>query len=841
MDPERQQKIERLFLEASSLDASLREEFLRKACQGDASLRREISSLLAQEHRAELFMESSALQELAASLADSFTEPSTHNIEGSLGRYQILEKLGAGGMGMVYRARDTILGRIVALKVLPPGMMVNRELRARFVREAKAASALNHPNIITVYDIGQAEGIDFIAMEYVRGSTVRHVLSERRLELPEALNYAIQTAQALHAAHSAGIIHRDIKPENIMIAGVPPGPWQIKLLDFGLAKLSEFHQQDAEVDLSTIKGAIFGTAAYMSPEQAEGRPVDARSDVFSFGAVLYEMLSGRKAFEARSNLAILNAVLNKEPNPVRGIPRRLADILSGCLNKNPALRIQSARDLELALLACQSPTDIDSPRGAKSYFALGNGIPKSRKAMLAVLPFSNLSYDKEQDYFSDGLTEEMIAELGRLNPRQLGVIARTTVMHLRDSGKSIYEIGEELSVQHILEGSVRRAADRVRITVQLIEVQDQTSLWTATYDRQLEDILDIQQDVARRTAQSLAMELLPSDHEERSRAGSRVSGAHELYLRGLYYWSLRTEESFRTAIQFFERAIELDPEYALAHSGLARVYADVGLYGSVPPDLASARCKSHAQKALEIDKTLSEAHTALGYAQLLFDWDWKNSESTFQSAIDHNPNYIGGHHWYALMLALMAKFEDAVQRMDVALQLDPLSFVLKSHKGWILYFAHRYEEAVAQLQDAIRIEDNFAVSHYFLGLTYLRMAKLEDAIHAFSEARELSGNHPAPCAGLGYAQGLLGRKAEARRYLGILNNLAEQRYISPFFYSWIYLGVGDIDTALKHLEAAYDQRCCWMAHLDVEPMMDVLRPDPRFQDLLRRIGFPQPV
>jgi serine/threonine-protein kinase len=837
MDPERMKLVQKLYLDASKLNKSKRDAYLKKACRKDEELRKEMDSLLVHEMAAEGFLDSSAMQELASSLADSWVEAPAIKIGDFIGRYKILEMLGSGGMGMVYRARDTNLGRMVAVKVLPPGMMSDTNLRKRFVREAKAASALNHPNIITIYDIGSSGGIEFIAMEYVQGQTLRYFLSGKRPPFSEALDYAIQVAQALQAAHGAGIIHRDIKPENIMIADKRTLPSQVKLLDFGLAKLSALYQQGEGVDLNSIKGAVFGTAAYMSPEQAEGKHVDARSDIFSFGAVLYELFSGRKAFQGTSNLAILNAVVNEEPISIEGIPKAAMDIISGCLNKNPALRFQNARDLELALEACKDLPGTSSGHVPPDFLSLKSDFRKSDKTMLAVLPFSNLSYDREQDYFSDGLTEEMIAELGRLNPENLGVIARTTVMHLRDSGKNIDEMGDELGVQHILEGSVRRVADRVRITVQLIEVKDQTSLWTATYDRQLEDILEIQQDVAKRTAQSLAMELLPSDYGEKSPAGPRVAGAHEFYLRGLYYWNFRTEESFRTAIEFFNRAIELDPEYALAHSGIARVYNTVGLYGGVPPHLARERAKSHAQKALAIDSAMPEAYAALGYAQLLFDWDWKNSEAAFKTAIGNNPNYTGAHHWYALMLTLVAKFEDAFQRMDKALNLDPLSFILNSQKGWILYFARRYQDALAQLHHAIRLNDNFALSHYFLGLTYLQMAKLEDAIHAFREARELSGNHPAPCAGLGYTQALLGRKAEALRHLEILNAMAKQRYISPFFYSWIYIGLGDLDQALACLEDAYKQRCCWMAHLHVEPMMDSVRADRRFQNLLLRIGF----
>jgi eukaryotic-like serine/threonine-protein kinase len=839
MKPERMRKVERIYLKASRLDESSRNDFLRKACLNNEGLRREIDSLLKHEKESESFLESPALQELAPSLADSWVENSAPEIDSYLGRYKILEELGSGGIGMVYRAYDTHLGRTVALKVLKPGMMVEKELRTRFVREAKAASALNHPNIVTIYDMEESEGIEFIAMELVQGATVRNILSERPFILSEALDYAIQTTRALHAAHCAGIIHRDIKPENIMVASSPTGLRQVKLLDFGLAKLSELYGQVSGDEAHTIKGTILGTTAYMSPEQAEGREIDERSDIFSIGAVLYEMLSGRRAFEGKSHVAVLNAVINKEPLPLTGIPEELQNILSCCLNKDPGLRFQNASDLALELEACRSYSLKAVHHRSETVLAVEPGISLSAKTMLAVLPFNNLSCDKEQDYFSDGLTEEMITELGRLNPKHLGVIAQATAMHVRDAGKNADEIGRELGVQYILEGSVRRTTNRVRITAKLIQVLDQTYLWTATYDRQLEDILDIQQDVAHRIAQSLAMELFPSVYQAGSRAASRIKDAHELYLKGLYYWKLRTEEGFLTAIKSIEKAIELDPTYALAHSGLARVYDTLGLYGGMPPDLACERAKEHAKRALEIDGALAEAHAALGYALLLFDWDWVKSETAFQVAIDNNPNYAEAHQWYALMLALQGNFNDALHRIDVALQLDPLSPLINSIKGWIFYFNRRYQESAVQLRHAIRIDDKFALAHYFLGLTYLQATKPADAIREFNISFALSGDHPGPVAGLGYAKGLLGKKSEALLKLESFKHLAGLSHVSPFFLSWIYLGLGNADAALEQLEQAYSQRCGWMPHLYVDPIMDALRPDPRFQNLLRRIGFPQ--
>jgi tetratricopeptide (TPR) repeat protein len=433
----------------------------------------------------------------------------------------------------------------------------------------------------------------------------------------------------------------------------------------------------------------------------------------------------------------------------------------------------------------------------------------------------------------------MITELGRLNPERLGVIARTTSMKLRSLGKGISDIGNELGVQYILEGSVRKVVGRVLITVRLIQAMDQVTLWNETYDRRLEHILDIQQDVAKHTARSLAMELLPEANKRSSPAGSKFAEAHELYLKGICYWNLRTEEGFRMAIQFLDKAIELDPEYALAHAGLANVYNTLGLYAPIPPDLARSRAKDHAEKALMIDPNLAEAHTAMGYALLLFDWNWKNSEEAFQTAIRNNPNYIEGHHWYSFRLALLGQFKEAESQMDLALKGDPLSFYINTHKGWIYYFSRRYHDAAEQLHYSILLKDDFALSHYFLGLVYIQMEKLEDAYQQFHEARELSGNHPAACAGLGYVKGVLGKKQEALRFLDELNQLSDQRHISPYFYAFLYLGLNNNDAAMQQLEKAYTQHCGWVAHLNVEPLVDILRQNPQFQNLLQNVGFPR--
>jgi len=835
MNSQRIRRLERIFHGASELDETERSAFLERECRGDEELRKEVDSLLVQDGETQDFLESSALMEMTASLAAGYSED--RGIEDMIGRYRILEMVGSGGMGRVYKAEDTHLDRQVAIKMLPPGLISDKKIRPRFIREAKAASSLNHPNIITIYDIGRAGDVDFIAMEFVDGHTLRNILSRRTLTLTETLDYAAQITRALYAAHRAGIIHRDIKPENLMVTSAPSLPGQVKVLDFGLAKYTQLHRQNEKDDVNSVRGTILGTVPYMAPEQAEGQALDARADIFSTGAVMYEMLSGRKAFQGETYISILNAVLRKDPEPLTGIPVELWNIIACCLNKSPDLRFQDARELEAALTSCRPFIADFSYRTGTTVYPIKTDTGQLSKTMLVVLPFHNISDDKDQDYFSDGLTEEMITELGRLNPDRLGVIARTTAMQVRSLGKGIADIGNELGVHFILEGSVRKAGDRVRITVQLIQTRNQASLWTSTYDRHLKNILDIQQDVAERTARSLAMELLPYGRNVRPNIGSRVSDAHELYLRGLYYWSLRTEPSFRTAIQFLEKSIELDPEYAQAHSALASVYNSLGLYGGIPPDLARNRATDHANKALDIDDTLAAAHTSLGYTRLLFDWDWENSETAFQTAIRNNPNYIEGHQWYSFRLAMLGEFGKAEQQMDMALKLDPLSFLLNTHKGWIYYFSRRYEDAVSQLHYAIQLKDNFELSHYFLGLAFLQMDRLEDAVREFGEARELSGNHPAPCAGLGYAYGRLGRNSEVHRFRDELENLAAHRHVSPYFHAWLHLGLGDEQAALTQLEKSYEQRCGWMAHLKVDPVMDPLRSNPLFQKLLLRVGF----
>jgi TolB-like protein/Tfp pilus assembly protein PilF len=462
----------------------------------------------------------------------------------------------------------------------------------------------------------------------------------------------------------------------------------------------------------------------------------------------------------------------------------------------------------------------------------------SGKVMLAVLPFENLSNDPEQNYFSEGLTEEMITQLGRIQPRRLGVIARSTAMHYKGTGKRVDQIGQELGVGYILEGSVRRAIDRVRITAQLIEVSDQTHLWAETYDRRLAEVLGIQRDVAKRIAKSLAVELLPDQQTALSRTSTRDSEAHEAYLKGRYFWNKRTEEGFQKAIVHFEQAIARDPDYALAYTGLADCYETLALYGGLLPREAALRAKTAASKALEIDGKLAEAYTSLGFAQLLFDWDWPGAEREFKQALDLNPNYVTGHHWYSLFLALMGRFDEAFAQMRHSLDLDPLSLVLNSHLGWFLYYAHRFEEAIKQFSKTLEMDQSFPVTNYLLGLAYLKKEMINEAISEFHKADQLSNSHPAAMAGLGQAHGLAGRKADGRQYLERLRAVSKTRYVSQYFMACVWIGLGEKAQAFDCLEKAFQERSGWMAHLKVDPIVDGLRSDPRFKNLIQRVGLP---
>ncbi len=462
----------------------------------------------------------------------------------------------------------------------------------------------------------------------------------------------------------------------------------------------------------------------------------------------------------------------------------------------------------------------------------------SSRRCLAVLPFENLSGDADQEYFNDGLTEEMVVQLGRLRPDKLGVIGRTTMMQYKGTQKSIGEIGRELGVDYLLEGSVRRSDHRVRITAQLIRVSDQTQLWADSYERPLEDVLAIQIGVAERIARSLAMELLPAQQADLTRTSTANADAHDSYLRGLYLWNTRTEAGFLKAIENFQRAVTRDPEYAAAHVSLAVCYVTLGWYGALPTVEAYRRATTAATRALALDDGLAEGHTALGYAKHMYEWNWKAVEAEHLRALELNPSHVTAHQWYALFLAAVQRFDEALAQMERALQLDPFSLAINAHLGWLLYFLRENDRAIQQLEKTVEMEPKFEVSRYFLGLAYGQKGMHAEAIDALKMSYELSGRHPGALAGLIHACGRAGKDAEARAYLKEMKGIGEHRFVSPYFFALGYTGCGQKDLAFKWFEKALDDRSGWLANLNIEPGLDGIRSDARFQSLVRRVGLP---
>jgi eukaryotic-like serine/threonine-protein kinase len=820
MNPERMRRLQEIYNRASALADAQREVFLAQACAGDDSLRKEVEALLSYEKAAESFLEAPAFREQMASSADSWEEISSALNGRTIGRYQVQEKLGAGGMGVVYRALDTRLGRIVALKVLPPDLTADPERRNRFVREAKAASALNHANIITIFDIDRVDGIDFIAMEYVAGQTLQNVIAHGELTPSEAVNFALQIVQALVAAHAAGIIHRDIKPANIMITSTRPGQSQVKVLDFGLAKLSEStHPGDTFAD-DTTKGAIMGSAAYMSPEQAEGKQIDLRSDIFSFGSVFYEMLSGRRAFRGDSDLAVLASVLRETPQPLTGIPVNLQNIVSRCLQKDPNLRIQNAIDLKSLLEACIFPSMNYSSGPIKT---------------IAVLPFTNLSGDKENEYFSDGLTEEMISALTRLPG--LHVTARTSAFALRGKNLDIREIGARLNVEHVLEGSVRRSGNHVRITAQIVNVADGCQLWSERYDREMRDVLEIQDEISHAIVNTFRVHLTKDISSVRRHTNSPE--AYSLYLRGRYYQEKHTPEGYSKARQYFQQALAADPKYALALLGMAEFHWQNAFYGFQPPREALARAKEAAISALEIETALPEGHALLGAMLGIFDCDWPEAGLAFQRALELDANSPYVLFRYAnFYLWPQGQAEKATAMLERALSMDPLWVLGHWVHAYYIYAMRQYDRAISHLHAVIDMEPTFYLAYSVLGLIYAQQGKEHEAVDAFERACELCPGNHFTIGMLAYALGKMGKTREAINIIERLHEAEQHAYVPAKSLTLAWIGLNDLQNVFACMEKSLDDRdpmiiMCFLK----EPSFDIVRSDPRYQALLHKINL----
>jgi TolB-like protein/Tfp pilus assembly protein PilF/predicted Ser/Thr protein kinase len=745
----------------------------------------------------------------------------------TISHYRILEKLGEGGMGVVYKAQDTKLKRIVALKFLTPQALGSEEEKPRFVQEAQAAASLDHPNICTVHEIDEANGQTFIAMAYIEGQNLKDKLESGPLKLDEALGIAIQVAEGLQEAHDKGIVHRDIKSPNIMITS----KGQAKIMDFGLAKI-------AKGRLTTKEEITSGTVAYMSPEQASGGSIDLRTDIWSLGVVLYEMVAGQLPFKGNYNEAVIYSILNEEPESIKEIhskvPMELERILNKALAKNQDERYQQINDVLVDLRSLR--------KELKSGIIAEEAAMAKPQPSIAVLPFTNLSADKEQEYFCDGMAEEIINALTHVEG--LRVVARTSAFSFRDKEVDIREIGRKLNVETLLEGSVQKAGNRLRITAQLTNVADGYHLWSEKYDRDAgkescpEDIFCIQDEISLAVVNNLKVRLLGKQKAKLIKRHTEAIDAYSLYLKGRYFWNKRAGESLKKAVGYFEQAIEKDPDYALAYAGLADSYILLAEYSLLPPIDAFPRAKAAVMKALEIEETLAEAHTSLAFVKTLSDWDWMGAEKQFKQAIEFNPGYATAHQWYAEHLTMKGQYAEAIAELKRAKELDPLSLIIGVASAVTLFCGtRRYDQVIEECQKVLEMDPNFGGALNVLGMVFRERAMYEEAIEAFQKARTFDKGNTWVTAELGHVLAVSGNSREAQKVLDELEQLSKRSYVPPDNIALVYLGLGKINLTFEYLEKAYEDRSVGLCWLKADPIFDSVRSDPRFTALLKRIGL----
>jgi TolB-like protein/Tfp pilus assembly protein PilF len=867
MTPERWQKVEALYRAVYDCDAGQRAELL---AQAEPEVRREVERLL--EQRTDHGLLDGVAIDLVNGIGGedaptAFATPIMRLEPGSaLGPYRVVAALGVGGMGEVYSANDTKLERLVALKVLPRRFSSDPDRLARMKREARVLASLNHPNIASIYGLEESDGVQALVLELVDGPTLADRLRKGPVPLVEALPIARQIGDALDAAHERGIVHRDLKPANIKLR--PDGT--VKVLDFGLAKaLEPSGSGPQEPTLTAAAHAVVGTAAYMSPEQARGRSVDKRTDIWAFGCVLYETLTGRRPFPGGDSSETIAAVLTAEPDWTAlppDMPSALDTFLRRCLRKDPKERVRDIGDLRLALdggsgTLGATKTSVASDlvtaglverRPRRSAWLVGGllaigvlstaallfrgswtAAPSSQIRSIAVLPLENLSGDPEQEYFADGMTEQLITDLAKIGG--LRVISRTSVMQYRKARKPLPEIARELKVDAIIEAAVARAGDKIRITAKLIRGATEQNLWAQSYERDLRDVLALQGEVARAIASQVDVTLTPQEQQRLTSVRPVDPEAHQQVLIGRFHANKGTEDGLRKATQYFDLAISKGSGNALAYAGLAEAYAASSSY-YMPPREAMPRAKAAAATALKLDDSLASAHATLGFIHLIYDWDGPAAEKELLRAINLDPSLATPRLNYAAYLTTQGRYDEGAQEVRRAADLDPLSVRTYSFGTLFLIFARRYDEAIELARKGLEIEPNGAYALAFQGLAYGEQRRFEEAVSNLQRAAQLEGSPTILYLGA-HVHAIAGQKGEAERLIHEGEKATGQHYFCPYEIATAYVSLRDFDTAYKWFRKGVEARADCMAWLGVEPWMEPFRSDPRYAALLQEVGI----
>jgi len=882
------EKAKEIFGDALELAPDERPLFLDEVCDGDSDTRREVESLLASLDSADSFMKMPAVAKVAV-----FIEAETKRLETGkcFGHYEIIEQIGAGGMGEVYLARDQKLDRQVAVKILNEKFSRDESNLQRFVSEAKAASALNHPNILVIHEIGESDEAHFIVSEFIKGKTLRESFQEKTLKLSEVLDISIQIANALCTAHEAHLVHRDIKPENIMIR--PDG--YVKILDFGLAKLVEQKnkpvlglEESTVRQNQTAKGVIMGTVNYMSPEQAKGERVDERTDIFSLGVVIYEMIAGRTPFAGDSMPETFANLINAQPQPfsqfAANVPDEMQRIVTKMLRKSKDERYQTMKDVLADLRDLRGNLTLDEkleyshqrgdhatgvlrattgdadkqtaetqnslsqtikrhkPLAAFALIVLlaaiglgvwdftNRGANTTRIESIAVMPFVNESGNADVEYLSDGMTESLINSLSQLPA--LNVKARSSVFRYKGKEIEPQQVAAELSVQAILNGRVVQRGDDLALYLSLVDARNGNQLWGEQYNLKLSDLVALQSKITRDVSQKLRARLSGAEEQKLAKNYTENAEAYQLYLKGRFYWNKRTAQGLRKAIEYFQQAITLDSNYALAYTGLSDAYGLLPTYGGGAPRESMPKAKEAALKALSLDNNLAEAHAALGGVLSHYDYDFAGGEREYKRAIELNPNYATAHQWYGRTLIAQERHEESLAEFRRALEIDPLSLVVNRGYGEGLLLARRYDESIVQLKKTLELDAGFVSAHYSLAVAYQMKGNYAESVEEFAKSQEIIGE-PQKAA--------LMRESYAKNgWQGFLRMITEERL--QFNLPWdtlaaFHAALGEKDKAFAELNKSYENREIFMVILKVEPRLDPLREDPRFDDLVKRVGL----